>query len=63
MPVPRPGSCVDDTRELPDNVLNFIRKHPLMNSDVPHDADGPAFYQKDVIFTKIVVDEVLVSTY
>ena len=25
VPDPRPGSCVDDTRELPDNVLNFIR--------------------------------------
>ena len=62
VPEPRPGSCSDDTRELPDNVLNFIRKHPLMDSDVPHDADGPAFFQKDVVFTKVVVDEVIKQT-
>ena len=56
------GSCVDDTRELPDTMLNFIRKHPLMDSNVPHDAQGPVFYQKDVVFTKIIVDEVLKKT-
>jgi hypothetical protein len=57
VPEPRPGTCVQDTRELPDNVLNFIRQHPLMDDDVPHDAEGPAFYQKDVAFTKVVVDD------
>jgi len=59
VPEPRPGKCVTDTRELPDTVLNFIRKHPLMDSDVPHDAEGPAFSAKDVTFTKIAVDQVL----
>jgi len=62
VPEPRPGSCVDDTRELPDTMLNFIRKHPLMDLDVPHDAHGPVFYQKDVVFTKIIVDEVFKKT-
>ena len=64
VPKPRPGSCVQDTRQLPDTVLNFIRKHPIMNQDVPHDAAGPAFYQRDVTFTKIVVDnEVTISNF
>ena len=57
VPKPRPGSCVQDTRELPDTVLNFIRKHPMMDRDVPHDAKAPAFFQRDVVFTKIVTDE------
>ena len=58
VPEPRPGKCVADTRDLPDTVLNFIRKHPLMDSDVPHDAEGPAFYKRDVTFTKLAVDQV-----
>ena len=61
VPQPRPGRCVEDTRKLSDTVLNFIRKHPLMDTDVPHDADGPAFYQRDVMFTKVVVDTVRTS--
>ena len=64
MPKPRPGTCVQDTRQLPDTVLNFIRKHPMMNRNIPHDAAGPAFYQRDVTFTKIVVDnEVTISHF
>ena len=62
VPEPRPGSCVQDTRDLSDTVLNFIRQHPLMESNIPHDAQAPAFYQKDVTFTKVVVDEVIKST-
>lgn len=57
IPEPRPGSCVQDTKSLPDTVLNFIRQHPLMDSDVAHDAQEPAFYQKDLIFTKIQVQQ------
>jgi len=64
VPKPRPGTCVQDTRQLPDTVLNFIRKHPMMNRNIPHDAAGPAFYQRDVTFTKIVVDnEVTISHF
>ncbi len=64
VPEPRPGRCVKDTRELPDTVLNFIRKHSLMHANVPHDAASPAFFQRDVVFTKIVVDEeVTLSQY
>ncbi len=61
VPQPRPGSCTENsnTHELPDTVLNFIRSHPLMDSNVPHDAQFPAFYKKDVIFTKLIMDQVL----
>ncbi len=58
VPQPRPGSCVPDTRTLPDTVLNFIRKHPLMDGDVPHEAGegGPVFYRRGVQFTRLAVD-------
>lgn len=63
VPEPRPGICVPDTRQLPDTVLNFIRKHPLMEGNVPHDANGPPpFYVRDVTFTKITVDQVISTT-
>ncbi|XP_049765602.1 semaphorin-2A-like [Schistocerca cancellata] len=58
VPTPRPGSCVNDTRALPDAVLNFIRSHPLMDSAVPHEHGRPIFYVKDVLFTRLVVDAV-----
>ncbi|QQP35646.1 Semaphorin2Alike, partial [Caligus rogercresseyi] len=63
VPQPRPGTCVKDTRNLPDSVLNFIRKHPLMDEDVPHDASGPIFYRKDIFFTRIAVDKVSAGRY
>ncbi len=65
VPTPRPGSCVEDTRHLSDTVLNFIRKHPLMDSDVSHDggSEGPVFYRRGVVFTKLVVDRVASGSY
>ena len=63
VPEPRPGSCVEDTRELPDRVLNFIRTHPLMDSTVSHQGGTPAFYKRDVIFSHLVVDQVYAGLY
>ncbi|XP_040568273.1 semaphorin-2A [Lepeophtheirus salmonis] len=63
VPQPRPGTCVKDTRNLPDSVLNFIRKHPLMDADVPHDSRAPIFYRKDIFFTRIAVDKVHAGRY
>ncbi|KAG9511279.1 Semaphorin-2A, partial [Fragariocoptes setiger] len=53
---PKPGTCVDDTQQLSDTAVNFIRSHPLMDSAVAHDNGRPVFYRRDVMFTKIVVD-------
>lgn len=63
VPQPRPGSCVDDTRELPDRVLNFIRTHPLMDEHVGHQGEAPVFYKRDVVFSHLVVDRVSVGKY
>ncbi|XP_053559134.1 semaphorin-6B [Bombina bombina] len=41
VPRPRPGSCVGSTppynssRNLPDDVLSFVKSHPLMEDSVP----------------------------
>lgn len=53
---PRPGTCVDDTQALSDNLVTFIRGHPLMDSAVANDNGRPVFYRRDIMFTKIVVD-------
>lgn len=57
VPEPRPGTCVDDTSNLPDTVLNFIRSHPLMDKAVNHEHSNPVFYKRDLVFTKLVVDK------
>ena len=44
-------------RELPDRVLNFMRSHPLMNSQVNQQGGQPVLYKKDVLFTHIVVEK------
>lgn len=57
VPDQRPGKCVEDTMSLQDNVMNFIRSHPLMDKAVSHLGNNPAFYKRDVVFTKLVVDK------
>ncbi|XP_025832153.1 semaphorin-2A [Agrilus planipennis] len=61
VPEPRPGTCVNDTETLPNSVLNFIRLHPLMDSAVSHENERPIFFKKDLVFTRIVVDQVNVD--
>lgn len=63
VPEPRPGSCVEDTRELPDRVLNFIRSHPLMDGEVDHEGGAPVFYKRDVVFTNLVVDKISTGVF
>lgn len=57
IPDPRPGTCISDTSSLPDNVLNFIRSHPLMDRAISHEHNNPIFYKRDLVFTKLVVDK------
>lgn len=63
VPEPRPGSCVDDTRELPDRVLNFMRTHPMMDGNVGQRGGAPVYYKRDVVFTRLVVDTVTAGRY
>lgn len=68
VPDPRPGSCITDqhrgllinsSRDLPDNVLNFARKHPLMSRQIQPVGGRPLLFQKSVDYTKITVHRVM----
>lgn len=45
VPIPRPGTCVEDSKSQHLGVLNFIEKHPLMHSSIGNDYGvNPLFY-------------------
>ncbi|XP_049640792.1 semaphorin-4C isoform X1 [Suncus etruscus] len=67
VPTPRPGSCIDNwhrhhgytsSLELPDNTLNFIKKHPLMEDQVLPRWGRPLLTKKNTNFTQLVADRV-----
>ncbi|XP_012875182.1 PREDICTED: semaphorin-4C [Dipodomys ordii] len=67
VPSPRPGSCINNwhrhhgytsSLELPDNTLNFIKKHPLMEEQVGPRWGRPLLVKKDTNFTHLVADRV-----
>lgn len=43
---------------LPDNTLNFAKKHPLMDEPVLPQRGRPLLLKKDSNFTQLVVDRV-----
>ncbi|XP_069774116.1 semaphorin-4C isoform X2 [Narcine bancroftii] len=67
VPNPRPGSCITNSHrksgyntslELPDSTLNFAKEHPLMNEQVWPVGRQPLLVQKNVNYTRLVVDRV-----
>uniref|UniRef100_A0A8C2TN23 Semaphorin 4C n=1 Tax=Coturnix japonica TaxID=93934 RepID=A0A8C2TN23_COTJA len=67
VPSPRPGACITDWHRqngfssslaLPDNTLNFAKKHPLMDEPVLPQRGRPLLLKKDSNFTQLVVDRV-----
>lgn len=56
MPVPRPGKCVDDSRELPMRTVNFVKMHTLMDAAVPAVHGRPLLTRVNYRFTAITVD-------
>lgn len=44
--------------ELPDNTLNFAKKHPLMDEPILPHRGRPLLLKKDSNFTQLVVDRV-----
>ncbi|XP_068130980.1 semaphorin-4C-like [Hyperolius riggenbachi] len=64
VPTPRPGSCITDFHKrhgmmnslaLPDNTLNFAKKHPLMDEQVQPVNGRPLLVRKGVNFTTLAV--------
>uniref|UniRef100_A0A1B0D2H2 Uncharacterized protein n=1 Tax=Phlebotomus papatasi TaxID=29031 RepID=A0A1B0D2H2_PHLPP len=58
VPDPRPGSCHNDSRTLPDLTLNFIKTHSLMDENVPAFFGQPILIRTSTMyrFTQIAVD-------
>uniref|UniRef100_A0A8C1ZI34 Sema domain-containing protein n=1 Tax=Cyprinus carpio TaxID=7962 RepID=A0A8C1ZI34_CYPCA len=68
VPEPRPGSCITDqhrallinsSRDLPDNVLNFARRHALMSRQIQPVGGRPVLLQRSANYTKIAVKQVV----
>ncbi|XP_056268634.1 sema domain, transmembrane domain (TM), and cytoplasmic domain, (semaphorin) 6D, like [Pseudoliparis swirei] len=66
LPKPRPGSCaglgpaasLKSSVEFPDDTLQFVKSHPLMDAAVPSNGDEPWFTQTRVRYrlTALAVD-------
>lgn len=58
VPSPRPGTCNNDTKTLPDQFLNFIKTHSLMDEPVAPFFGSPVLIRTGLIsrFTTIAVD-------
>uniref|UniRef100_A0A803TWZ3 Semaphorin 3D n=1 Tax=Anolis carolinensis TaxID=28377 RepID=A0A803TWZ3_ANOCA len=69
IPYPRPGTCpsktydplIKSTRDFPDDVISFIKRHPVMHKSVYPVTGAPVFTQINVDYrlTQIVVDRVM----
>lgn len=58
IPEPRPGTCVRDSRILPENNVNFVKTHSLMETAVPAMFGQPILIRVSLQyrFTAIAVD-------
>ncbi|KAM3606395.1 uncharacterized protein V6R79_015215 [Siganus canaliculatus] len=60
VPDPRPGTCITDSlrardinvsTSLPDDVLNFVRRHPLMSQQVQPSDGRPLLFRRTTDYT------------
>ncbi|CAN9503397.1 unnamed protein product [Ophioblennius macclurei] len=67
VPVPRPGACIDNkareaginqTLDLPDKTLQFIKARPLMDQAIQPIGEKPLLVRRGPTFTRIIVNEV-----
>ncbi|KAM9808674.1 semaphorin-4G isoform X3 [Syngnathus typhle] len=67
IPDPRPGTCITDTTRakginvstsLPDDVLNFVRRHPLMSQQVQAFDRRPLLFRRTTDYTRMAVNVV-----
>ncbi|XP_077595122.1 semaphorin-4G [Stigmatopora nigra] len=63
VPEPRPGSCITDvhrshginsSRDLPDGVLTFVRRHPLMAVQVRPVGARPLLFKRNVNYVRVL---------
>ncbi|MGH0119978.1 UNVERIFIED_CONTAM: hypothetical protein FKN15_060535 [Acipenser sinensis] len=60
IPNPRPGTCVDNSQALKDNVLNMAKDHPEMSDWIHPIVKAAPFMISDRHYRKIQVDRVTV---
>ncbi|KAM9325561.1 semaphorin-4G [Gastrophryne carolinensis] len=67
VPKPTPGSCITNelrsnnystSQDLLNNVLDFVKLHPLMYEPVKAIGEQPLLLKKNVMYTHIAVDQV-----
>ncbi|XP_066457033.1 semaphorin-4G isoform X1 [Eleutherodactylus coqui] len=67
VPKPRPGSCItnefrnsgyNSSQDLPNNVLDFVKLHPLVSEVVKPIGDQQLLSKKNIVYTRIAVDRV-----
>ncbi|KAK2822272.1 hypothetical protein Q5P01_022337 [Channa striata] len=67
VPVPRPGACINNearkmhinqTLDLPDRTLQFIKDKPLMDQAIQPIGQKPLLVRRGATFTRIIVDQV-----
>lgn len=58
IPRPRPGTCVPNSRSLPQATLNVVKDYPEMTDWVHSVHNTAPFYISSNNYTKIVVDQV-----
>ncbi|KAM4637069.1 semaphorin-4G [Discoglossus pictus] len=67
VPKPRPGSCItnefrnsgfNSSQDLPNNVLDFVKLHPLMYEAAKPVGEQPILEKRNIIYTRIAVDRV-----
>lgn len=58
VPQPRPGTCVNDSKRLPDENINFIKDNPLMDQAVEAVWSQPLIMMASINFrfTQVAVD-------
>lgn len=50
---------INSSRDLPDNVLNFARRHALMSRQIQPVGGRPVLLQRSADYTKIAVKQVV----
>uniref|UniRef100_A0A672FS82 Sema domain-containing protein n=1 Tax=Salarias fasciatus TaxID=181472 RepID=A0A672FS82_SALFA len=64
IPNPRPGTCITDalrarginvSTSLPDDVLDFVRRHPLMSRQVQPSDGRPLLFRRTTDYTRMAV--------
>uniref|UniRef100_A0A3B4ZIY4 Semaphorin-4G-like n=1 Tax=Stegastes partitus TaxID=144197 RepID=A0A3B4ZIY4_9TELE len=64
IPEPRPGTCITDalrarginvSTSLPDDVLDFVRRHPLMSQQVQPSDRRPLLFRRTTDYTQMAV--------